>query len=101
MKLTEVCDLVATLCVCESELTGRETHKKVTDIEAVTVDGKFIAESYKLGINDAISSFVKKYFHCDEYFFTGQKSSVVCKTSLYGAVTKLTVSADLHTVIKL
>ena len=27
MKLTEVCDLVATLCVCESEHTGRETQK--------------------------------------------------------------------------
>lgn len=101
MKLTEICDLAATVCVRESDAICCRAHKKVTDIEAVTVDGKFIAESYKLGINDAMSSFVKKYFHCDEYFFTGRKSSVVCKTSLYGAVTKLTVSADLHTVIKL
>ena len=101
MKLAEICDLAATVCVCESDAICCRVHTKVTDIEAVTVDGKFIAESYKLGINDAMSSFVKKYFRCDRYFFTGQKSNVVCKTSLYGAVTKLTVSADLHTVIKL
>ena len=101
MKLTEICDLAATVCVRESDAFCCREHTKVTDIEAVTVDGKFIAESYKLGIDDAVNSFVKKYFHCDDYFFTGRKSSVVCKTSLYGAVTKLTVSADLHTVIKL
>lgn len=62
MKLTEVCDLVATLCVCESELTGRETHKKVTDIEAVTIDGKLIVENYKLNIDDAINSSSKEIF---------------------------------------
>lgn len=101
MKLTEICDLVATLCVCESELTGRETHKKVTDIEAVTTDGKFIVESYKLNIDAAINSFVKKYFHCDGYFFTGRKSSVVCKSNRSASVTKVTVSADLHTVTRL
>ena len=101
MKLTEVCDLVATVCVRESDAIYCRAHNKVTDIEAVTVDGKFIAESYKLGIDDAISSFVKKYFNCDDYFFTGRKSSVICRTSLYGAVTKLTVSADLHTVTRL
>lgn len=101
MKLTEVCDLVATLCVCESELTGRETHKKVTDIEAVTIDGNLIVENYKLNIDDAINSFVKKYFHCDGYFFTGRKSSVVCKSNRNASVTKVTVSADLHTVTRL
>ena len=101
MKLTEICDLVATLCVCESELTGCDTHKKVTDIEAVTIDGKLIVENYKLNIDDAINSFVKKYFHCDEYFFTGRKSSVVCKSNRNGSVTKVTVSADLHTVTRL
>ena len=101
MKLTEICVLVATICVCESEHTGRETHKKVTDIEAVTIDGKLIVENYKLNIDDAINSFVKKYFHCDEYFFTGRKSSVVCRSNRNGSVTKVTVSADLHTVTKL
>lgn len=101
MKLTEICDLVATLCVCESNLTGCETHKKVTDIEAVTIDGKLIVENYKLNIDDAINSFVKKYFHCDGYFFTGRKSSVVCKSGRNGIVTKVTISADLHTVTRL
>lgn len=101
MKLTEVCNLVATICVCESELTWRDGHTKVTEIEAVTIDGKLIVESYKLNIDDAINSFVKKYFHCDEYFFTGRKSNVVCRSGRNGNVTKVTVSADLHTVTKL
>lgn len=101
MKLTEICDLAATLCVFESELTWRDGHKKVTDIEAVATDGKFIVESYNLNIDDAINSFVKKYFHCDEYFFTGRKSSVVCKSNRNASVTKVTVSADLHTVTRL
>lgn len=101
MKLTEVCDLVATICVCESENTWRDGHNKVTEIEAVTTDGKFIVESYKLNIDDAINSFVKKYFHCDGYFFTGRKSSVVCKSNRSASVTKVTVSADLHTVTRL
>ena len=101
MKLAEICDLAATVCVRESDAICCREHTKVTDIEAVTVDGKFIAESYKLGINDAISSFVKKYFHCDEYFFTERKSNVVCRSSRNGNVTKVTVSADLHTVTRL
>ena len=101
MKLAEICDLAATVCVRESDAICCRAHTKVTDIEAVTIDGKLIVENYKLNIDDAINSFVKKYFHCDEYFFTGRKSNVVCRSSRNGSVTKVAVSADLHTVTRL
>lgn len=45
MKLAEICDLAATVCVRESDAICCRAHTKVTDIEAVTVDGKFILKA--------------------------------------------------------